>query len=777
MGGACNLATRIEEHERKIADSESMKSGLAVRECTSVKEGVCEDKRDTLDTESDKDRHKAGGSDEEALQKEKRRRKELERHLEEERAKRRQLEKLVKQVKRDEEVRRDKESQKHGTSTLSGNQQHSNQHELVTETSQHVSAQATSSQAEREGTGYDDSDKENIPPNSPQVKKSNVNSLSQTSAHSTPANANSQRLSNVRYATSSSGVPSRWGKVAGGRETRAAKTCSTFMMNRLKEKANKEQACARERRGENGEKKRQYPSQSDKHEPTLRKRTLSTICENPSVAGGESSNATVLRPGTSQTSITSLPLRYLQKRDHVTITCSDRGESSRSRNDVLPSQHSLSQCNCGCLACEPRLKCPTITSRNFVKLVQFDRFTCSYHKSLVRSLTSASTSCLSARPAQLAMERDKVTLGSKDSTQLGRNARVVRYPSHCSSSLDHTSCDGETLTRKRMYGESEHGGGSTEVRGSGRSDGEHLTVGGGENVDDYQYYQDNHTCGDVPPISDSDELLSTSCDNSTQSSSPVLQKSNATLSTEESEQSFSKDPNWSPSTSTGSSHDTSSVGSNAMQYSRTNPQHIKPDRNRGGHFQDTTDTRQVECDKANASSKDSLVAKAKRGDIDSRPSHHEVPLKSERAKNKVTSTRSMQVRLDKVCLTTSHSEGEESCEQPRGNEQVSNENSESECMRDPKPCTSSQSLERARPLYNLVAKPKYSKKTTSSAQRFGVLRDITNRGSSIRGGEKKKPKKAQSNHDITVYDYTTPDKEQRSKCRSNAAGKMVIECL
>ncbi len=33
-----------------------------------------------------------------------------------------------------------------------------------------------------------------------------------------------------------------------------------------------------------------------------------------------------------------------------------------------------------CIACKPRLKCPIINSRNFIKLIKIDRYTCSYHR-------------------------------------------------------------------------------------------------------------------------------------------------------------------------------------------------------------------------------------------------------------------------------------------------------------------------------------------------------------------------------------------------------------
>ena len=37
-------------------------------------------------------------------------------------------------------------------------------------------------------------------------------------------------------------------------------------------------------------------------------------------------------------------------------------------------------CHHQCIGCKPRLKCPVINSRNFIKLIKIDRYTCSYHR-------------------------------------------------------------------------------------------------------------------------------------------------------------------------------------------------------------------------------------------------------------------------------------------------------------------------------------------------------------------------------------------------------------
>ena len=48
----------------------------------------------------------------------------------------------------------------------------------------------------------------------------------------------------------------------------------------------------------------------------------------------------------------------------------------------------LPQCDHQCLGCHPRFKCPLITSRNFVKMLRADRFTCAYHRRLVNRLAN-----------------------------------------------------------------------------------------------------------------------------------------------------------------------------------------------------------------------------------------------------------------------------------------------------------------------------------------------------------------------------------------------------
>ncbi len=84
-----------------------------------------------------------------------------------------------------------------------------------------------------------------------------------------------------------------------------------------------------------------------------------------------------------------------------------------------------------CLACRPRLKCPLITSRNFIKLLKVDHYTCSQHRRLVNRLQKSSTLHLTSlvRPT---FQRCKAT---KDGTPKRLTSqRGMVLCSHCDDS-------------------------------------------------------------------------------------------------------------------------------------------------------------------------------------------------------------------------------------------------------------------------------------------------------------------------------------------------------
>ena len=50
------------------------------------------------------------------------------------------------------------------------------------------------------------------------------------------------------------------------------------------------------------------------------------------------------------------------------------------------ARRSCEDCEQECLGCKPRLKCPLINSRNFIKLLRLDQYTCSYHRRIAFKL-------------------------------------------------------------------------------------------------------------------------------------------------------------------------------------------------------------------------------------------------------------------------------------------------------------------------------------------------------------------------------------------------------
>ena len=97
--------------------------------------------------------------------------------------------------------------------------------------------------------------------------------------------------------------------------------------------------------------------------------------------------------------VTPHPRPFLSKTpiNPSTLTSSrDVGTCTKPSSIAIPSctpQTTAScvnvpQCNHQCLGCHPRFKCPLITSRNFVKMLRADHFTCAYHRRLVTRLAN-----------------------------------------------------------------------------------------------------------------------------------------------------------------------------------------------------------------------------------------------------------------------------------------------------------------------------------------------------------------------------------------------------
>ena len=114
----------------------------------------------------------------------------------------------------------------------------------------------------------------------------------------------------------------------------------------------------------------------------------------------------------------TFPKEIAKLNNSTTHRCMDQYQGtslthSRSKELFSTQQRNLAQykpppsglsssCEHQCLACKSRLKCATVNSRNFVRMVQFDRFTCAYHRSIVQRLTTATNTKLdSARDGEM----------------------------------------------------------------------------------------------------------------------------------------------------------------------------------------------------------------------------------------------------------------------------------------------------------------------------------------------------------------------------------------
>jgi len=93
---------------------------------------------------------------------------------------------------------------------------------------------------------------------------------------------------------------------------------------------------------------------------------------------------------------------------------------------------SMAGCGHKCLGCYPRLKCPLITSRNFVKMLRVDHFTCAYHKRLVNRLANQMDTVPSTltRPKLI---RQQTGMSSSSRHTLHTSYRPVKAQTHSTS--------------------------------------------------------------------------------------------------------------------------------------------------------------------------------------------------------------------------------------------------------------------------------------------------------------------------------------------------------
>ncbi len=69
----------------------------------------------------------------------------------------------------------------------------------------------------------------------------------------------------------------------------------------------------------------------------------------------------------------------------------DRHSPTPCSHSLAPTGTRINHSDMQCLGCRPRMKCPLITSRNFVRLLKADRYTCLQHRRLVNHLQQRST--------------------------------------------------------------------------------------------------------------------------------------------------------------------------------------------------------------------------------------------------------------------------------------------------------------------------------------------------------------------------------------------------
>ena len=93
---------------------------------------------------------------------------------------------------------------------------------------------------------------------------------------------------------------------------------------------------------------------------------------------------------------------------------------------------SMAGCDHKCLGCYPRLKCPLITSRNFLKMLRVDHFTCAYHKRLVNRLANQMDTIPSTliRPK---LVRQQTGMSSSSHHTLHTSHRAAKAPTHIHS--------------------------------------------------------------------------------------------------------------------------------------------------------------------------------------------------------------------------------------------------------------------------------------------------------------------------------------------------------
>ena len=348
--------------------------------------------------------------DSEALLKEKRLRQELERKLEKESMKRKQLEKLVKQAKlAHQALKRNAEKKNNVTSITQEDKVSSDCNSIARQPTDKIHDPLDKNKESVSSKLPDSFTKSSEKGTSECMQISDANTVTPTST--------ARSFTNRRYATSAS---HHYQHGIGGKmqaNLRVPKSCLHVQLtvDKLAHMMDKEKNRAREKeRREDKEKSRQYLDRERKEErlqgavraeQLLPANERGTTQDPPQVAH---------RDGELSRNCVQL-CRQPSEQSFVGVAHSSSRASDKVRKDEnMHRQQFSSDYKCGagpscehsCLACKPRLKCTTLTSRNFIQTIQFDRFTCSYHKSLMHSLVIASNTTI-ANPGNSKKRRDR----------------------------------------------------------------------------------------------------------------------------------------------------------------------------------------------------------------------------------------------------------------------------------------------------------------------------------------------------------------------------------
>ena len=697
------------------------------------------------------------------LARERRLRRELEQKLEKESMKRKKLEKLVKQVKLAQHNKQGKEDQ---TLVINQENRHVGKQEAKlphkTEGSGRGICKVVSASQPGRETNFSDN-KENIPPKVLQVAASASHSDAPLSNTDTNTPVNKPASCNIRYATSSNMYKTKRRLHQGG--LRAPSTCLNVSAAKLEQRENRdlERSCVREQ--SNGDRdlskheqcsvrlKKDWKSRSD-----ARQHELSTIYERgaqhypPVISQGR--NAELGRNHVTSQSVD-------QCLDHGQVGVSLGGRGMATKDVVLPSQHSSRHssnngrgCEHHCLACRPRLRCTTVTSRNFIQMIRIDRFSCAYHKSLIQSLSSATNTATVQAKQAFNKERTE-----KTSDKSGQFNHTVAQPSKYGQEMAKSCRDSESKAGKSK---------PKMVTQKGGFIGKQLSIGGGGGeVTSERMRIDGEGKGEERYLSskrDRERALIghlPRCDGS-RVTEVLKDSSNVSVKQHKERICSHGDRGLHHRDNDGedpSNYDSSSIPECGEYYSADSASSIVNTQTHDSNETIHLDSEEESELSLSCSSDPSWTLSS---------SHTSTLASSTCSEDNNKTVVKVKNELSKEKLPSGDVKGVSGSNSGRGNMCSSDVVTISDVI-----TLSQQSQSHHRPQYNLVARPKMNKKTERN---YGALRDLTNRDRTIVGGAKGQAKKTHPSSALTVFDYTTPDKVSKpvsSKYRSSATGEVV----